>query len=186
MYGDKLRNCKQNVFLDNLFQNMEKSFNHLMEYSNEQEIKEFIKLYNDVKYSGKLDYAYTKRTMSRDNGKTFQVVIEENPVIVFIEDKIGKKLVEFAKQDYDRTVEFIKNIPQFICGQNEYSSNYKTRTEILPQIFGVNLSDEDVTVLEGKNNYDEIMRFMLRKKGGSAKNNNKKDLEHNFIERREK
>jgi len=181
-YGDKLRNWKQNVFLDNLFENMEKSFDHLMENSNEQEIKEFIKLYNDVKYSGKLDYTYTKRTITRDHGKTYQVIMEENPVIVSIEDKIGKKLVEFAKQDYDGTVEFIKSIPKFITGQNEYSSNYKTRTEILPQILGVKLSDEDVTILEGKNNYDEIMRFMFRKKGSSAKKDNKKDIVNDIMD----
>lgn len=185
-YGDKLRKHKPNAFFDDLFSNMEMSFNHLMENSDEQEIKKFIKLYNDIKYTGKLDYTYVNRIMPRSNGKIMQEIIEENPLMVYMEDRIGKKLIEFSKQNYDETIEFIKNIPQFVCGQNNFSSNYKTRNKILPQILGVNLSDEDITILEGKQTYDEIMMFLLRKKGCSAKGDKKDELDYSPIEHGDK
>lgn len=159
--GDKIGKFRRNVFFSELIKNMQTSFNNLIENENDEKIKECIKLYSKAKYTGKLDFALQQRTEKRKRGN-FNVAVE-NPTFVDMEEKMSKKIIEFSKKDYDGCIKFLEEIPEFVVQESDYISKYNFRDNVLPEIMGIQLSREEKVILEGKDSFKKIMRYLKAK-----------------------
>lgn len=185
LYGANVKRIKgydKEEFYEKLYENLDESVSNLMEKGTETEIKDFINIYSKLKFTGKLDYTYRRKIEQKQdrlnpNNIYLEESYEENPVITNIEEKIIDKIIEFSEKDNYKTFEFIKTIPEFVCGKNKFSTNFKMRKQVLPKVLRMELNNEDEVDIESLETYDEIMRFLFNKKRKILSNENKHELD---------
>ena len=185
---------KERDFITAIFMKMDKSIDKLLQSSDYKKIKDFIKLYTKTKYNDEINMCFSKKITRKTkcNDRVKEALIEHD-LITKMEEKMGAKLIEYSRIDYNGCMKFVEEIPEFFVSENQYGNNYYMRRDVLPAIMGVkhvfdNNKNSFLKVdLECKTSLSEIIRYLKRKKTQFAsveeKNLNvRKDDERDFYE----
>lgn len=176
----------------------------LLQNSNYDEIKNFIELYNNIKYNPENNLWFSDRhhmlkRSSQSGKKEDFTLIYEYKTVEQMEKEMAKKLIEYSKINRNDCVEFLKQIPQFILSENLYGNSHYIRDVALPQILdATTLIKSDIVLIECKHTpleesgycslkYEDcrqtlkdIIRF-IRYKNTKNKKNNQIDKNDEFI-----
>ena len=173
MFNEVFEKDKDNSRMTQIFIRMEKSLDTLLKEKNYEEIKDFIKIYTKAKYNPKINGSFAQKIYMTRGIKVKQTVIlmREHKIVGRMETKMGDKLKEYAEQDYDGFFEYIKEISEFIIGENEYWNNRHMSLEDLPEIMGIKdiLDSSNYVVMECKHDVRSLLRYLNYLKGTHTK-----------------
>ena len=100
--------------------------------------------------------------------------MREHYIIGRMENKMGDKLKEYAEQNYDEFIEYIKEISEFIIGENEYWNNRHMSLEVLTEIMGIKdiLNSDNYVNIECKHDVKSLLRYLNYQKRRCNKKQN--------------
>lgn len=164
IFNELFEKDTDNMYMTQIFIRMDKSLDVLLKEKNYQEIKDFIKIYTKAKYNSKINKSFAKKVYITRGIKVKKTVIimSEHEIVGRMETKLGDKLKEYAEQDYDGFFKYIKEISEFIIGENEYWNNRYMSSEVLPEIMGIkgNLISSNYVDIECKHDVKSLLRYL--------------------------
>lgn len=164
MFNELFEKDEDNSRMTQIFIRMEKSLDALLKEKNYEEIKDFIKIYTKAKYNPKINASFAQKIYMTRGIKVKKIVtlMREHFIIGRMENKMGDKLKEYAEQNYDGFIEYIKEISEFIIGENEYWNNRHMSLEVLPEIMGIKdiLNSDNYVNIECKHDVKSLLRYL--------------------------
>lgn len=164
MFNKLFKKDKYNDHMTQIFIKMEKSLDALLKEKTYEEIKDFIKIYTKAKYNPKINRSFAQKKYITRGIKVKKLVIlmSEHEIVSRMETKMGDKLKEYAKQDYEGFMKYIKEISEFVIGENEYWNNRHMSLEILPEIIGIKdkLNPNNYVDIECKHDVKSLLKYL--------------------------